>query len=164
MPRQISQIQSITTTFRYSGGSGSYNACYDIWFANSAPTTEYQDGINGFAMVWLRDPGDRQPIGSVVANNVMIGGQAWNVWVGPRGDGPNGYNNAPVVSYVNPTQDDNSRAQSFTNKNLKEFIQHATTVSGGLNANMYLTDIFAGFEIWNGGPGLKVDEFTAVVQ
>lgn len=164
MPKQISAIQSINTTFRYSGGSGSYNACYDIWFANSPPTTAYNDGIDGFAMVWLRDPGDKQPIGSVVANNVMIGGQPWNVWVGPRGDGPEGYNDAPVVSYVNPTQDDNSRSQSFVNKNLKEFIQHATTVSGGLNANMYLTDVFAGFEIWNGGQGLKVDEFTAVVQ
>jgi hypothetical protein len=23
-----------------------------------------------------------------------------------------------------------------------------------------LTDVFAGFEIWNGGTGLRVDEFT----
>ena len=162
MPIQISNIGSIPTTFRYSGGSGSYNATYDIWFANSPPTGEYQDGINGFAMVWLRDPGDKQPIGSQMGS-ATIGGQSWNVWVGPRGDGPNGYNNAPVVSFVNPSQDDNSRAQSFVNKNLQEFIQQATMVSGGLSASMYLTDIFAGFEIWNGGVGLKVDEFTAKV-
>jgi hypothetical protein len=162
MPIQISQIGSIPTSFRYSGGSGSYNATYDIWFANSPPTTEYKDGINGFAMVWLRDPGDKQPIGTNMGS-VMLGGQSWNIWVGPRGDGPEGYNNAPVVSYVNPTENDNSRAQSFTNKDLLLFINHATTVAGGLNANMYLTDIFAGFEIWNGGVGLKVDEFTAKV-
>jgi hypothetical protein len=162
MPIQISQIGSIPTSFRYSGGSGSYNSTYDIWFANSPPTGEYKDGINGFAMVWLRDPGDKQPIGSQMGT-ATIAGETWNVWVGPRGDGPEGYNNAPVVSYVNPQQDNNSRAQSFVNKNLFEFINHATTVSGGLNANMYLTDIFAGFEIWNGGVGLKVDEFSAKV-
>jgi hypothetical protein len=162
MPIQISQIGSIPTSFRYSGSTGSFNATYDIWFANSPPTGEYKDGIDGFAMVWLRDPGDKQPIGTQ-QGSVMIGGQSWNVWVGPRGDGPEGYNDAPVVSFVNPTQDDNSRAQSFVNKNLLEFINAATTDNRGLNANMYLTDIFAGFEIWNGGAGLKVDEFTAKV-
>jgi Glycosyl hydrolase family 12 len=164
LPIQISQIQSIDTTFRYSGGNGSYNACYDIWFANSPPAPgSYNDGINGFAMVWLRDPSDKQAIGTQMGS-ATIGGQSWNIWVGPRGDGPEGFNNAPVVSYVNPTQDDNSRAQSFVNKNLLEFITHATTVSGGLNANMYLTDVFGGFEIWSGGAGLKVDEFKAVVN
>jgi hypothetical protein len=162
MPIQINQIGSIPTSFRYSGGSGSYNATYDIWFANSPPTGEYKDGIDGFAMVWLRDPGDKQPIGTQ-QGSVMIGGQSWNVWVGPRGDGPEGYNDAPVVSFVNPTQDDNSRAQSFVNKNLLEFINAATMSNRGLTPTMYLTDIFAGFEIWNGGAGLKVDEFTAKV-
>jgi hypothetical protein len=160
MPIQISNIANIATTFRYSGGSGSYNATYDIWFANAPPAVEYGDGIDGFVMVWLRDPGDRQPIGSDMGA-VTIAGQSWNVWVGPRGDGPEGYNDAPVVSFVNPTQDDNSRAQSFVDVNLKEFL---TAAGGyGIGANMYLTDVFAGFEIWNGGQGLKVDEFKAVV-
>jgi hypothetical protein len=36
----------------------------------------------------------------------------------------------------------------------------------GIGANMYLTDVFGGFEIWSGGAGgnLGVDEFTAVVN
>jgi len=35
----------------------------------------------------------------------------------------------------------------------------------GIPATMYLTDVFAGFEIWNGGSGgnLSLDEFKAVV-
>jgi hypothetical protein len=163
MPVQIGNIASINSTFRYSGNAGgSYNVAYDIWFANSPPTTEYQDGINGFVMIWLRDPSDRQPIGSQVGTQ-MINGQSWAVWVGPRGDGPNGYNNAPVVSFLNPAANDNSRAQSFVNQNILNFITAATQVSGGISGSLYLTDIFAGFEIWNGGVGLKVDEFTAVV-
>lgn len=161
MPIQISQIANIETTFRYSGSSGgSYNACYDIWFANSPPTEEYKDGINGFVMVWLRDPSDKQAIGTQ-AGTANIAGQTWNVWVGPRGDGPAGTNNAPVVSFVNPTQNDDSRAQSFVNKNLLEFLTAAS--SHGIGSNMYLTDVFGGFEIWSGGSGLKVDEFKAIV-
>jgi endoglucanase len=161
LPRQISAITSVTSSFRYSGGAGAFNACYDIWFANAPPTVEYGDGIDGFVMIWLRDPSGFQPIGSN-QGSVMIAGQAWNVWVGPRGDGPEGYNDAPVVSYVNPAENDNSRAQSFVNVNLKAFFTDAA--GRGIPGSMYLTDVFGGFEIWNGGVGAKVDEFKAVVE
>jgi hypothetical protein len=29
---------------------------------------------------------------------------------------------------------------------------------------MFLTDVFAGFEIWSGGSGLRIDDFTVNVQ
>jgi hypothetical protein len=160
MPIQVSNIASATSTFRYSGGTGTYNSTYDIWFANTAPDREYQDGIDGFVMIWLHDPGGAQPIGTN-QGSVTIAGQSWNKWVGPRGDGPAGYNDAPVVSFVNPTEGDHSRNQSFVNKNILEFI---TAASGnGISGSMYLTDVFAGFEIWNGGQGLKIDEFSLKV-
>ncbi|MES1186439.1 MAG: hypothetical protein ABUL60_21690 [Myxococcales bacterium] len=164
LPVQISAIKSLPSTLRYSGSTGSFNATYDIWFANSPPTAEYKDGINGFVMIWLRDPGGKQPIGSVQASNVMVAGMPWNVWVGPRGDGPAGPNNAPVVSFVNPTEDNDSRAQSFKDVDLKAFFTAAATY--GIPSTMYLTDVFGGFEIWSGGSGgnLGVDEFKAVVN
>jgi hypothetical protein len=164
LPIQISAITSLPSTFRYSGSTGSFNAAYDIWFAKSPPNAEYKDGIDGFVMVWLRDPGGKQPIGEVKATNVMVAGQPWNVWVGPRGDGPAGYNSAPVVSFVNPSEDNDSRAQSFKDVDLKAFFTAAA--SYGIASNMYLTDVFAGFEIWSGGAGgnLGVDEFKAVVN
>ncbi len=163
MPIQISQIQSIDSSFRYSGQSGGqYNACYDIWFANSPPTQEYQDGIDGFVMIWLRDPSGKQAIGSKVAS-AEIAGMPWDIWVGPRGPSPGGvYNNAPVVSFVNPQEDNDSRAQNFVNKNILEFLTKAS--EHGISSNMYLTDVFGGFEIWSGGAGLKVDEFKAIVN
>ena len=164
LPIQISAITTLPSTFRYSGTTSSFNAAYDIWFAKSPPSAEYKDGIDGFVMVWLRDPGGKQPIGSVQATNVMVAGQPWNVWVGPRGDGPAGPNNAPVVSFVNPTEDNDSRAQTFKDVDLKAFFTAAATY--GISSNMYLTDVFAGFEIWSGGAGgnLGVDEFKAVVN
>ncbi|HYQ14639.1 MAG TPA: hypothetical protein VEQ58_02745, partial [Polyangiaceae bacterium] len=120
------------------------------------------DGIDGFVMIWLRDPSGKQPIGSIKASNVMVAGQAWNVWVGPRGQGPAGNNNAPVVSFVNPSEDNDSRAQSFKDVDLKQFFTAASQY--GISSSMYLTDVFGGFEIWSGGTGLSVDEFKAVVN
>ena len=169
LPLKISDIKTAVSTLRYSGSTNVWNATYDIWFAKQIPTTEYKDGIDGFIMVWLRDPGapnPKQPIGTKRNTTpVTIAGMTWDVWVGPRGPGPAGNNNAPVVSYVNPMENDNSRAQTFTNKDLKEFFTHAVAQNYGITTDMYLTDVFGGFEIWDGGAGgnLAVDEFKAVI-
>jgi hypothetical protein len=170
LPTKISDITSVTSTFRYSGSTSVFNATYDIWFANAIPTATYNDGIDGFVMIWLRDPSGKQPIGTLQTisgssdNTVTIAGMKWKVWKGPRGAGPMGsQSSAPVVSFVNPTEDNDSRAQNFTNVNIKDFMTAAA--SYGISSSMYLTDVFAGFEIWNGGFGgnLSVDEFKAVV-
>jgi hypothetical protein len=57
------------------------------------------------------------------------------------------------------------------NFDLNLFIRDAVTRSGNnqLNGfsfpgNLFLTDIFAGFEIWGGGTGLRIDQFSAVVR
>jgi hypothetical protein len=164
LPIQIKNITSLPSTFRYSGTTGQFNAAYDIWFANSPPTTSYNDGIDGFVMVWLRDPTGKQPIGgSPTATNVMVAGQPWNVYVGKRG-GSGSNSNATVVNFTNPTEDNDSRNQSFKNVDLKAFFTAAQQY--GISPEMYLTDVFAGFEIWQGGSGgnLGVDEFKAVVN
>jgi hypothetical protein len=64
---------------------------------------------------------------------------------------------------VNPTANDDSRAQNFSNVNLKDFLIAAG--SFGISSAMYVTDIFGGFQIWSGGAGgnLSVDEFKCVV-
>ncbi|MEI9937604.1 MAG: hypothetical protein WDO69_10335 [Pseudomonadota bacterium] len=163
LPTQISAITSVTSTFRYSGSTGQFNATYDIWFANAIPTATYNDGIDGFVMIWLRDPSGKQPIGSK-QGTATVAGKSWDVWKGPRGPGPMGsQSNAPVVSFVNPVENDDSRAQNFTNVNIKDFMTAAAAY--GISSSMYLTDVFAGFEIWSGGSGgnLGVDEFSCVV-
>jgi hypothetical protein len=88
----------------------------------------------------------------------------WDLWVGARGgNGPD--SNNPVINYVAPST---VTALSF---DLKLFIQDAVarSSSGRLNGftfsdQLFLTDVFAGFEIWSGGAGLKVDEFSAQIN
>jgi hypothetical protein len=167
LPKQISAITSVNTTFRHTGTSGNLNSTYDIWFSDVVPSTtaEYDDALDGFIMLWLYDPNGMgsppQPIGSSTGN-VMIENMQWARWVGPRGAGGNCQGspcsaNRPVVSYVAT-----STATSFTG-NLKPFFTDAA--AHGIPANWYLTDVFAGFECWSGADcvGKQVQEFTAVV-
>ena len=165
LPKQISAIGTAMSTFRHTGTSGAINATYDIWFSDVVPnaTAEYDDALDGFVMLWLYDPPNQQPIGSVVRSNVMIGGRAWNVWVGPRNAGGNCQgttcsSSRPVVSYVAT-----STSTSFSG-DLKPFFTDAA--QHGIPANWYLTDVFAGFECWSGGDcvGKAVQEFTAVIN
>jgi hypothetical protein len=169
LPKQISAITSAKTKFTWSGGSGGdYNATYDVWFNKGTPTAGgYNDAISGFIMVWLYKPGSRQPIGSV-KRTASIASHSWDVWIGPRGNTSTGTDDAnrPVISYV--SKDGSLSSLDF---DLKDFIADAVTnassdkSAGGTSqafANTwYLTDVFAGFEIWSGssGVGLK-DSFT----
>jgi hypothetical protein len=109
-------------------------------------------------MVWLYQPSGRQPIGSKVTTNpVSIGGNMYDVWVGPRNSGTNP--NRPVVSYVaNPG---GVLSRTF---DLKPILIDAA--SHGIPNNWLVTDIFGGFEIWTGssGVGLQMTNFTVDVQ
>ncbi len=158
LPKRISEINSIQTSFAWSGSTSSFNATYDIWFANAIPQGEYKDGIDGFVMLWAHKPGGEQPIGTIQGTFSHMG-KTYDVWKGPRGDGPEGYNDAPVISFV--AQGD-IPSMSF---DLKPFFDEAVA-NYGLPAQAYLTDVFFGFEIWNGGAGgnLSVDEFTCKVE
>lgn len=170
MPKQISAIQSAQTTFTWSGGAsgGNYNATYDVWFNSAAPNLtsypasgypEYKDGVSGFLMVWLYKPGQNNPIGGNPAHsNVTVPNVSgtWNVYIGPRG----GSSSAPVISYVATSP---LNTMTF---DLKNFINDAVTNNYGLQNSWYLTDVFAGFEIWSGtdATGLKVSNFTLDVK
>lgn len=161
LPKQVSAIKSVQTTFSYNKCDSSlgYNAAYDVWFASAIPTTTYTDAISGFVMVWLCKPNNFSPIGgSPTASNVTLDGHTWNVWEGPRG-GSGTNSNAPVVSYVAT-----SSMLSYT-FDLNVYIKDAVS-RGYIQNSWYLTDVFAGFEIWNGpaAAGLQETAFTAVVQ
>ena len=177
LPKQISTMTSVKTEFKWSGGTsgGNYNATYDVWFAKSQPTAgSYNDGISGLLMVWLYKPGASQPIGnSGNTRTASIAGHTWTVWRGPRNTTATGTDGTgrPVISYVandSPVKD--------LNFDLKDFINDAVTngnadmsAGGGItqafSSSWWLTDVFAGFEIWNGSDakGLQ-DTFTCVVK
>ncbi len=171
LPKQISAMKSAQTSFKWSGGTsgGNYNAAYDVWFAKTPPTGEYDDGVSGLLMVWLYKPGSSQPIGTKVRTATGIAGHNWDVWAGTRNTTAKGTDVAtrPVISYV--AQDSPITSLSFDLKNfIDDAVSNADTANGitqAFSSSWYLTDVFAGFEIWNGGDakGLQ-DTFTCVVQ
>jgi len=161
LPLAVSSISAtgISTSWTWddTGVSGSYNAAYDVWFSTSSsgePSKAAPTG--GYLMVWFYKPSDNQPIGATINNgSVTIGGQQFNIWYGTN-------NGIPVVSYVAM-----SKMHSWT-FSLGAFIQDAAgrTCTGStkcLGSGLYLTNVFSGFEIWNGGVGLQTTDFGVTV-
>jgi hypothetical protein len=162
LPKAISAIGTLNTTFSYNRASGDYNATYDVWLANQAPTPGYKDALSAFVMVWLYQPPNRVPIGNMVGT-VNLANRTWNVWVGPRLTAPDP--NRPVISYVAPTP------VTTLTFDMKAFLADAA-VNPSIPAAMrvstawLVTDVFAGFEIWTGSSaaGVQATAFSAVVQ
>lgn len=146
LPKQVSQIRNATSSISYRYAGGTYNASYDIWL-DPTPKT---NGVNQMEiMIWFNRQGPIQPIGSAVGNTT-IAGRSWQVW-----RGSNGSNN--VISYV---------ASSTINSwsfNVLDFVNDVRA-RGAITNSWYLTSIQAGFEPWNGGVGLAVDNFSASVS
>ena len=166
LPARISDISSANTTFKWTGTDLSdSNVAYDIWFSVDNPPyseKEYGDAVSGVAMLWLHKPSGRQPYGSDTDVDAVFCNVMWNVWVGQPGSNPEFPDldpNRPVVSYVAQGGD----VMNFE-CDLKEMMYDASFQSY-ISSNWYLTDIFAGFEIWGGNPtGSEVNEFTIEIQ
>ncbi|WP_082373319.1 hypothetical protein [Nocardia sp. NRRL S-836] len=146
LPMQVSRIRSATSSINYRYAGGTYDAAYDIWL-DPTPKT---NGVNQMEiMIWFNRQGSIQPIGSVVGTT-NVGGRSWQVW-----RGSNGSNN--VISYVAPSP---INSWSF---NVLDFVNDVRN-RGAITSSWYLTSIQAGFEPWNGGAGLAVDNFSASVS
>ncbi len=155
LPKLVSSITSIPTTWSQNAGSvsGTYNAAYDVWFSTSAAGDSGAPS-GGYLMVWLYDPPDAQPLGGVVASNVTIAGASgsWSVWVGSN-------NGRPCISYVR------TQATGSLTFDLSQFIKDASTNhSQPIKSAWFLTNVFAGFEIWSGGVGLRTTDFSVTVS
>jgi len=153
LPKQVSAIissaEGVPTAWRWSGSGGNFNAAYDVWFSNTA-AGDAETPSASYLMVWLHSAGV-QPLGSD-RGQVEVAGKQWRLWY----CGSACQDGVDVVTYV-PT----SSMNEYT-FNLKDFIKHATD-QGRLQPTWYLTNVFAGFEVWSGGTGLKSDNFCAVV-
>jgi hypothetical protein len=123
-------------------GSGIWDAAYDIWF-DPTPRTDGQN-TGAEIMVWLNRMGPIQPVGSQVAT-VNLAGATWQVW-----EGNIGWN---VVSYVRSSA---TTSMSFP---VSTFFNDAVS-RGFAQTSWYLTSIQAGFEPWQGGVGLAVNNFS----
>ena len=68
-------------------------------------------------------------------------------------------NGVPVISYV-PA----SGSIDEWSFDLVDFIKNARDQFSVVQNSWYLTNVFAGFEIWSGGGGLRSDNFCAIVR
>jgi len=163
LPRQVSAIVAsstgVPTGWRWSGTpSGAYNATYDVWFSSGAGGDSGSPS-GGYLMVWYHSQGEAggnrpQPLGTD-KGVVTVAGRQWNVWTCDSAC----QNGMKVTSYV-PAGWSKINEFSF---NLKDFIADAVT-RNQLQSSWYLSNVFAGFEIWSGGRGLKTENFCAVVN
>jgi Glycosyl hydrolase family 12/Cellulose binding domain len=127
------------------GGSNAYDVAYDIWF-NQTPTTSGQPDCAEL-MVWLNHNGSVQPFGSQVASRVSLGGHSYNVWEGAQSWGD-------TVTY-----DMTAGTTSVSGLDVGTLAQDAVS-RGFLSSSCYLIDVEAGFELWQGGAGLRTNSFS----
>ena len=122
---------------------------YDIWFNQTPATTGQPDGSE--LMVWLNHNGPVQPFGSEVASNVTLGGHTYNIWEGAQS------------SWDTITYDMTSPATSVSNLDIGTLAQDMVN-RGYTRSSWYLIDVEAGFELWQGGAGLKTSSFSVNIN
>jgi hypothetical protein len=161
LPKQVSTITSVPSSFAVSPAGTAWDAAYDVWFDHTTNTTSRNNGLE--MMIWLGSAGV-QPIGGQV-DTATIAGATWQVWYS-AGASP------PVISYRRATV-----TTAMPTFDIKLFMadamrRNAATgtlpiPSGGspvLNAAWFLTSVQAGFELWNGGANAAGTSFTAQVN
>lgn len=145
LPAPIRDLPPITSSIAATTApSGRYNLAYDIW-ADPTPRRDGQN-IGMELMIWLRENGGIAPIGDK-QGTATIGGANWDVWKGTTGG-------ANVISYVRQGYVDAANDLPIT-----DFVDDAVR-QGSAQPGWFLTNLQAGFEPWEGGPGLALDRFS----
>jgi len=148
-PIQLSNLGSASTSVSITQPSGYANdSAYDIWFNQSSTTSGQPNGTE--IMVWINHQGAPQPAGSQIAT-ATINGASWQVWAGTGNGGGTSWN---IVSYVLV-----SPVKSVSNMDLIPFFNDSVS-RGKLQSSWWLIGVEFGFEIWTGGQGLAVTNFS----
>jgi hypothetical protein len=147
MPVQESKLATATTSANTTLPAGSYDVAYDIWFNQTATTAGQPNGTE--IMIWFNHAGFPQPFGSQTGT-VTIDGATWAVWTGRQ----TSWN---IISYVREPG-----VNSVSNLDLMPFFSDSVS-RGSLQSSWWLIDIEMGFEVWTGGQGLALSNFSANV-
>ena len=150
LPLPVSRLLSpraVTTSWvTAQPGTGAYDVAYDIWFNRAPGTSGQPDGAE--LMIWLTRHGPVRPFGSRVST-AAIGGRSYDVWFGKQA-----WN---TISYSMRTP-----ATSVRDLDIGQFAADALR-RGYIRRSWYLTDVEAGFELWQGGAGPATDSFAVNV-
>lgn len=147
LPIQVSALPTINSSWDITASGGAWDAAYDIWFDTSPNPSGQPNHVE--LMIWIDHEGGPQPFGSM-KGTVNIEGASWEVWEGPM----DGWR---YIAYRRT-----NGTQSVSDLNLTAFAEDSVN-RGWLDPSAYMVTIEAGFEIWQGGQGLKQNSFSATV-
>lgn len=137
LPAPRDTITSLKTGWRWAanGNEGEYNAAYDIWVGTGTQ-------LQGYLMVWLRDPPSFQPAGSpnMAHQGVTVEGVpgVWNIWDGM-------VNGLPIINWVRAEGDDSTEIEF----DVLSFLSDAEARGLGFPGS-HINSVAVGFEIWEG--------------
>jgi hypothetical protein len=159
LAKQVSALTDIPTAWRWSGTGTEFNVAYDVWFSPMAG--DGGPGSRSFLMVWFHKTGNIFAEGEGEQHSggqATINGRTFSTYVSQQFEG------RPIISYVS------SSMISEWSFDLNDFITDAKTrtstaqATAVINDSLYLTNVFAGFEVWSGVSNLKTDKFCIEVK
>lgn len=151
LPAAIDTLARLQTGWSWScnpDNLGKYNASWDIWLGNGT-------ALQGYLMVWLRDPPDANPAGHTIYSGVLVDGLPgqWDIWNGT-------VNGLPITNYVQ-REGGNISALEFDVLDLIRDMDKRGIAHPGTHIN----SVAVGFEIWQGPvTNLTSDDFYVDVQ
>jgi hypothetical protein len=155
LPKQVSEIASVDVSFSSNAGSveGRFHALNVLWF-NTSSRREDALPTAGIVEVWQYVQPEYLAPGTRIASAVTIGAVpgTYDVW------DANCLNGLRCIFYL--------RTQPTANwsGDLRTFLDDALQRANGIEANWYLTRVYAGFDIQTGGVGLAARDVSLVVR
>jgi hypothetical protein len=159
LAKQVGMLTDVPTAWRWSGTGTEFNVAYDVWFSPTAG--DGGPGSRSFLMVWFHKTGNVFAEGEGEQHSggqATINGKTFSTYVSQQFEG------RPIISYVAST------TISEWSFDLNDFITDAKTRTSTAQAtavisdSLYLTNVFAGFEVWSGVSNLKTDKFCIQVK
>ncbi len=158
--KRLQGITSATSRWIVGGtnAEGTWNLTYDLWINPSTDTSGEPTGTE--LMIWLRSKGTIIPGGTKVAT-MTIREKINGLWQ------PVNYEVYHASPWSNWQHYVAYKRTQPTNRvdpiNLKDALDDCVS-RGWCDSQSYLGAIEAGFEIWDGGVGLKTQTFSASVR
>ncbi|NUU25161.1 MAG: hypothetical protein HOV68_27215 [Streptomycetaceae bacterium] len=146
LPIRVDRLRYATSSWRTeTPDAGTYNASYDLWFSSVPGTCSFTESAE--LMIWI-DSRNKRPSGTPSRTPAQIGGSSYAVYELPK----SGSHTIIVYQMAEPTD-------AVANLDLRAFTLDAMA-RGYVPGESELCSVQAGFEVWDGGVGLRTDSFS----
>ncbi|MGW6441623.1 GH12 family glycosyl hydrolase domain-containing protein [Lentzea sp. NPDC055074] len=150
LPVQVSAMPRVTSDWVSSQvDAGVFNAAYVVWFHSGPVAERTPDGAE--LVIWLRSRGDVRPGGVQLAREVPISDARWNVWLARDQD------------RVRITYERVGEVTAVKGLDISAFTEDSVG-RGQVSRDWYLVAVEAGFNLWRGGAGNAIEDFSVTVD